>query len=396
MERKESISTQHRSSGRTKGNIRIYAQTMASSVLPTLDLGIDYELAQDNIKDFLIHYKVEQSSAEQEEDAEQVGSGPKYMEQLQNVANREQDSIFVELDDIFQYQRSKQFEDSTGNSSKTISNLHFMIMENTSRFKELFCKSIDELLPAPTKDIDYETDVLDVILHQRRLRNERNILETRDEFQHMAQGLNGAGTDSNALDQLATSDADLFPAALIRRYHLYFKPLTSRSTRKLKPFSVREIKGIHLGKLITVRGIITRVSDVKPSVLVNAYTCDQCGHEVFQEVNKRTFTPIIACPSTQCSENQTKGQLFMSTRASKFSSFQECKIQELSDQVPIGHIPRTLTIHVNGPLVRSMIPGDVVDVTGIYLPSPYTGFRALKAGLLTEASLLGNSVRIST
>lgn len=367
---------------------------MASSVLPTLDLGIDYEVAQDNIKDFLIHYKEETIGSTGENDNDdnldpEVGQGPKYLQQLQHIANREQDILYIELDDVYHYQRTKQFENlsssNTAAQGKNLVNLHRIIMENTKRFTELFSNCVDELLPPPTKDIDYETDVLDVILHQRRLRNERNILETRDEFQQMAQGM-GEESQTN-LDQLATTDADLFPAALIRRYHLYFKPLTSRSTRKLKPMSVREIKGSYLGKLITVRGIITRVSDVKPSVTVNAYTCDQCGHEVFQEVNKRTFTPIIECPSAQCSENQTKGQLFMSTRASKFSAFQECKIQELSDQVPIGHIPRTLTIHINGPLTRSMIPGDVVDVTGIYLPSPYTGFRALKAGLLTETYL---------
>lgn len=74
----------------------------------------------------------------------------------------------------------------------------------------------------------------------------------------------------------------------------------------------------------------------------------------------------------------------MSTRASKFSSFQEVKIQELSNQVPVGHIPRSLTIHVNGDLVRCMNPGDTVDISGIFMPAPYTGFRALKVGLLTE------------
>lgn len=257
---------------------------MASSVLPTLDLGIDYELAQENIKDFLVHYKEETATSGEEQgdgnDNSDIGQGPKYMQQLQNIANREQDSLFIELDDIYHYQRTKQFEQAPDNQGRNLLNLHYMVMENTKRFSELFCNCVDELLPAPTKDIDYETDVLDVILHQRRLRNERNILETRDEFQQMAQSLNEDSQPN--LDQLASTDADLFPATLIRRYHLYFKPLTNRSTRKLKPLSVREIKGNYLGKLITVRGIITRVSDVKPSVLVNAYTCDQCGHEVFQ------------------------------------------------------------------------------------------------------------------
>ena len=134
-------------------------------------------------------------------------------------------------------------------------------------------------------------------------------------------------------------------------------------------------KGKFVGHFITVRGIVTRVSDVKPSALVIAYTCDKCGYEIFQEVNSKTFTPLTECNSPSCVNDNNKGQLFMSTRASKFSAFQEVKIQELSSQVPVGHIPRSLTVHVNGDLVRSMNPGDTVDLSGIFMPSPYTGYR---------------------
>jgi DNA replication licensing factor MCM7 len=34
-----------------------------------------------------------------------------------------------------------------------------------------------------------------------------------------------------------------------------------------------------------------------------------------------------------------------------------------------------------------MNPGDVVDIDGIFLPTPYTGFRAIRAGLLTDTYL---------
>lgn len=46
-----------------------------------------------------------------------------------------------------------------------------------------------------------------------------------------------------------------------------------------------------------------------------------------------------------------------------------------------------MTIHVNGNLTRSMNPGDVVHLGGIFLPIPYTGFQAIRAGLLTDAYL---------
>jgi DNA replication licensing factor MCM7 len=55
-----------------------------------------------------------------------------------------------------------------------------------------------------------------------------------------------------------------------------------------------------------------------------------------------------------------------------------------ADQVPVGHIPRSMTIHLYGGLTRTVNPGDVVNVAGIFLPTPYTGFRAMRAGLLQD------------
>lgn len=178
-----------------------------------------------------------------------------------------------------------------------------------------------------------------------------------------------------------------FPPELTRRYTLNFKPLTpsgSSSERESKAMAVRNVRGENLGSLITVRGITTRVSDVKPAVQINAYTCDRCGCEVFQPVTTKQFTPMTECLSDECKQNNSKGQLFLSTRASKFVPFQEVKIQEMADQVPVGHIPRTLTINCHGSLTRQLNPGDIVDVAGIFLPTPYTGFRAIRAGLLTD------------
>jgi DNA replication licensing factor MCM7 len=178
----------------------------------------------------------------------------------------------------------------------------------------------------------------------------------------------------------------LFPPELTRRYQVFFKPLPPSGTEG-KALAVRQVRGEHLGHLITVRGIATRVSDVKPAMIVNAYTCDRCGCEVFQEVKAKAYTPLVDCQSQQCKDNDARGQLFMSTRASKFLPFQEIKIQELAEQVPVGHIPRSLTAHAHGELCRTVNPGDIVDMGGIFLPTPYTGFKALKAGLLTDTYL---------
>ena len=227
-------------------------------------------------------------------------------------------------------------------------------------------------MPKETKEITFKDDVLDIIMSQRERRNESVRL--------------AAEAEADA----AEPDA-IFPPELTRRYTLVIKPISPAGAdsdrTNTKALAVRQVRGKHLGHLITVRGISTRVSDVKPAVQVNAYTCDRCGYEIFQPITTKQFTPMTECPSEDCKKNNSKGQLFLSTRASKFVPFQEVKIQEMADQVPVGHIPRTLTVHCHGTVTRQINPGDVIDVAGIFLPTPYTGFKAIRAGLLTDTYL---------
>lgn len=58
-----------------------------------------------------------------------------------------------------------------------------------------------------------------------------------------------------------------------------------------------------------------------------------------------------------------------------------------SDQVPVGHIPRSLTIICRGEATRSALPGDHVLITGVFLPMHKTGHRQIMAGLLSETYL---------
>jgi DNA replicative helicase MCM subunit Mcm2 (Cdc46/Mcm family) len=51
------------------------------------------------------------------------------------------------------------------------------------------------------------------------------------------------------------------------------------------------------------------------------------------------------------------------------------RLQELAEDVPMGHIPRSLTAVVKGELCRGVSPGDIIEMSGIFLPKPYTGFK---------------------
>ncbi|KAF8682750.1 MCM family [Rhizoctonia solani] len=271
----------------------------------------------------------------------------KYGKQLLRIANRQQNTLTIELEDILEYER-------------TGSELVARIKGNVRRYKQIFCEAVDELMPEPTRDISYLDDVLDTIMHQRAQINAEN----------------------EEAGQVG------FPAQLLRRYDLYFQPLSSDAA-----LAVREVRGKHLGQLITVRGIVTRISEVKPLLLVNAYTCDKCGSEIFQDISQKQFTPLTDCPSDRCAKDGAgKGALHMQTRASRFSAFQEARVQEMADQVPVGHIPRSMVVHLYGGRTRELSPGDVVHIGGAFLPTPYTGYQAIRAGLLTDTYLESHSI----
>ena len=106
--------------------------------------------------------------------------------------------------------------------------------------------------------------------------------------------------------------------------NICFKPPTTQ-----KALAVREAKGTHIGQLISIRGMVTRISDVKPSAAIVCYTCSACNSEIFQEVMGESYTPLAECPTEVCRNNNIKGELTLQTRASRFVSFQKAQIQEL-------------------------------------------------------------------
>jgi DNA replication licensing factor MCM7 len=56
---------------------------------------------------------------------------------------------------------------------KTVGELVSRIKNNASRYTKLFNEVVDQLMPIPTKDISEQDEVIDIIMHQRRERNEQ-------------------------------------------------------------------------------------------------------------------------------------------------------------------------------------------------------------------------------
>lgn len=62
-----------------------------------------------------------------------------------------------------------------------------------------------------------------------------------------------------------------------------------RAPSKGRPSTLREVKASNIGQLVKISGIVTRCSDVKPLMQVAVYTCEECGFEIYQVINKQNF-----------------------------------------------------------------------------------------------------------
>jgi DNA replication licensing factor MCM7 len=288
---------------------------------------------------------------------------------------------------------------------------------NTLRYVEIFSGAVDAALQGlepggggrrnASGNNDRERDPVDIFREQRLARARAREEQRNQQANAGVHNLHVQGEAGANLQGDANQEGDEFPPVLMRRYELRILPVGRRGT--LPPFanqvaprpgaaaaaappppravSLRQVRSRSMGRLVTVTGMIARASDVKPCCQVAAYSCDACGLEVYQVVEKqREFLPLKNC--------QCKQPLHLQTRGSKFVKFQELKLQETPSQVPMGHVPRSLSVYCRGELTRTCSPGDTVTIDGVFLPQRVaeSGYRALKAGLIATTFLEAQNI----
>ena len=292
-----------------------------------------YDVEKRKIESFLKEF-----SANTDEIDKKYGK-KRYMIQMQKIANRELTILEILSEDLESYFSSQNKQDDLM--------LLDSIFNNTKTYVNLFKEAVDDLMPNPSKQLPVDDMLLEKsdIIRKHRLQNMSNLSnEDKDKL-----GKNKSG----------------IPKELTRRYELIIIPGPGS---KNKTIPLRQLRADQIGSLQTIKGIVVKMTDVKPFLKVASYSCDICGYEIYQVNHQRTYMPLISCESEQCRNNHSQGDIMQINRASKFLSFQEITIQEPTNEVPTGHVPRSIKISCFGSTTRKCAPGDMIIVTGVYLP----------------------------
>ncbi|XP_002156618.2 DNA helicase MCM8 [Hydra vulgaris] len=127
----------------------------------------------------------------------------------------------------------------------------------------------------------------------------------------------------------------------------------------------KHLKANSYGKLVSVRGTVVRVSNVKPIVTKMEFSCNSCTeNQVICLAEGKYAVP------TKCINEVCRGKSFSPLRSSPSTEtidWQNIKIQEMisDEHREAGRIPRTVECELTSGLVDSCVPGDVITCTGI-------------------------------
>ncbi|XP_013177468.1 PREDICTED: DNA helicase MCM8 [Papilio xuthus] len=125
---------------------------------------------------------------------------------------------------------------------------------------------------------------------------------------------------------------------------------------------IANLKVNYFGKLVTIKGTVIKVGSVGLICTSMAFECTSCHNIQVVIQPQGIFTAPNFCQSCQ------SGHKFEPLQSSPFTNttdWQVAKIQEIQSQSVSGTIPRSVEIELQGDLVSTACPGDVLSVTGI-------------------------------
>ncbi|OMO77744.1 Mini-chromosome maintenance, DNA-dependent ATPase [Corchorus olitorius] len=135
------------------------------------------------------------------------------------------------------------------------------------------------------------------------------------------------------------------------------------------PFTkrLRELSTAEIGRLVSVTGVVTRTSEVRPELLQGAFKCLECGELVKNVEQQFKYTEPTTCVNALCT-NRTKWALLR--QESKFADWQRVRMQETSKEIPAGSLPRSLDVILRHEIVEQARAGDTVIFTGTVVVIP--------------------------
>ena len=210
-------------------------------------------------------------------------------------------------------------------------------------------------------------------------------------------------SNDRELEEIMVADPERFTDAFARagketlqiRYPDYAEKISDRFRVRLTNFPLKysfgDINSDIIGKMVSVSGMVLRMSEIKPRPQELAYTCaDEHLTTIllsFNDADEDIRVPVV-CSNPGCKNRDFKLQ----ARASKFVDFQRIRIQEPTEDIPPGHRPLVLDVDLTGDLTGITRPGDKISLTGIARLIQESTNKTKSSSFTFHIRLTGNNI----
>mmetsp|Transcript_11512 Transcript_11512/g.37642 ORF Transcript_11512/g.37642 Transcript_11512/m.37642 type:complete len:695 (-) Transcript_11512:362-2446(-) len=143
--------------------------------------------------------------------------------------------------------------------------------------------------------------------------------------------------------------------------------IQTRPFNLIKENRLRDLDPSDIDRLVSIKGMVTRTSQIIPDLTLAVFECGVCGAAQDVQVEHHRVVEPDVCHNQSC---QAKGAMRVMHNRSLYIDKQIIRLQEAPEHMPQGETPQTVSMCTWARLVDVCKPGDRVEVTGVYRASP--------------------------
>ncbi|KAF7719911.1 DNA helicase [Penicillium ucsense] len=129
----------------------------------------------------------------------------------------------------------------------------------------------------------------------------------------------------------------------------------------------RTLSSSHLNRMISLEGIVTKCSLVRPKVIQSVHYSERKDRFFSRKYRDQTMTASGATSlNVYPQEDEDKNPLITEYGYSTYMDHQSISIQEMPERAPAGQLPRSVDVILDDDLVDKAKPGDRIQLVGIY------------------------------
>mgnify|MGYP006273550167 CR=1 FL=1 len=116
----------------------------------------------------------------------------------------------------------------------------------------------------------------------------------------------------------------------------------------------------HIGKLVSVQGIVRKATDVRPKITEAAFECQRCGTMTYIPQQDSGFQEPHECQGCE-----RQGPFRVNFDQSEFVDSQKIRVQESPEDLRGGETPQSIDINIEDDITGKVTAGDHVTLNGV-------------------------------